>query len=223
MVASGTDLFVAANNGAGMIRISTADGKPSGVAAPDTQFCCQPVMAGGSLWAAGGKGLTRIDPVSLAVIRTIPVGDHPDGLATDGSHVWGTNEAGKAWVVDVATNARSDLGLDGYPVGMAAGDLWVAHGQTLLRVDPTTGKVLHAISTEGDYDMVAITDAAAYLVRSSVLIDRSTIVRIDTTTNAISGPPVSLPGLAPSGIRVIDGTLWLASFDGGSIIKLATW
>jgi len=90
---------------------------------------------------------------------TIPVGRQPEGLVSDGRHVWVANNRSNS-VTKIRSADGAVLGefrVGGGPMGLAwdGAHVWVANHEwlqdhsTLMRLDPTDGHVLATLSTPG--------------------------------------------------------------------------
>ena len=94
-----------------------------------------------------------------------------------------------------------------------AGSLWVArqHPGQLLRVDPTTGAVLHRVVNLPDAYIVAYGDGAAWVAAYD------TVVRVDAATNTITRVPLP-PPIAE--IAVGGGFAWASNEAKGVVYKI---
>lgn len=106
------------------------------------------VLAGGSVFATGYDtgSVARVDPETRRVARVYRVGTKPAGLALCEGRVWVGHGAPATWVtsIDPATHRvrRVALGVasPGWPHCLL-GTLWVTTPDTVLRLDPRTGRV----------------------------------------------------------------------------------
>ncbi len=178
-------------------------GSPAGLAYGD-----------GSVWAVNSveRTVSRINPATHAVVRTIPVGSQPTALTVTGTDVWVTN-SGDATVsrINTAANAVMDrLPVGNIPVAIDSGPsgVWVANqgDNTVDRIDPTSGIVtMTGIEVGGQPDGIAVGDHAVWVANSQ----DGTVSRIDPATGDVSGPmPV---GAGPAGIAVTSAAVWVAN------------
>lgn len=107
---------------------------------------------GRHVWFASGDRLNALDPVSGAIVRSLPVAAHA-GTAFDGRHLFQIAEdviqkidpeSGEVLSVIPAPGAGGDSGL-----AWAEGSLWVGHhqGSRIHQIDPETGAVLRTIQS----------------------------------------------------------------------------
>jgi hypothetical protein len=120
----------------------------------------------GSVWVRHNSGiesfLTRVNPRTGSLIKTISLPGSADGLAFGGGNVWVSDSTGDELIrIDPATNTIADhfeVGRDPQAVAVDdAGRPWViltgegtgGEAGTLVKVDPTTGSVLHRVPLGG--------------------------------------------------------------------------
>lgn len=114
-------------------------------------------------WVLGGGGLTELDAVTLAPVRTIAVGFLPIALESDGRALWAITSAAEGrdlrlWRIDPGNGAVTAIASDRtFQIGALAfdgADMWalvsamsdppygpVLTQTGLLRIDPVTGAV----------------------------------------------------------------------------------
>lgn len=128
-----------------------------------------PIAVGeGSVWVANVRERTvsRIDPKTRTVDRTIGLGIEPTGLAVGEGAVWVAGGFDRAlWRIDTADNVvraklrigqrvgPARLGYDRGPSAVAVGEgaVWLAHGEEVSRIDPTTNAVVATIGAGGSW------------------------------------------------------------------------
>ena len=190
--------------------------------------------AAGSVWVGddGARALLRVDPASGAIVATIPTGDGPSDVVSDGSSLWFANHReGTIDRVDLATNAVTRLtrvaGDAPERLELAFGSLWVTgRGTDLVRLDPTTGAVQAVVDVgAGAIDLVATASSVWVAVptdaddlRGLPQLDR--LLRVDPAANAVAetvrpSRPVMVNGLASDGRRT-----WLADVANGRLLAL---
>ena len=115
------------------------------------------VVAGaGAVWVANvaDRTLSRIDPETLRVTKTVGLGFEPTDLAADGDQVWVAGGYDHMlWRVDRDGLPRLKLsfvelvgplppGFERGPAGVAvgAGSVWLSHGDEVTELDPATGE-----------------------------------------------------------------------------------
>jgi streptogramin lyase len=93
-----------------------------------------------------------------------------------------------------------------------AGAVWaVSHDRaTLLRIDPSSGRVAHRIPLASDPHGVAFGSGFVWIA----LYHQSTIIRVDPHTNRILGPPIAA-GFPTEPLASAGGHLWAIPSTGG--------
>jgi ABC-type branched-subunit amino acid transport system substrate-binding protein/DNA-binding beta-propeller fold protein YncE len=116
----------------------------------------------GALWVGNGGGevgnftvsISRVDPKTRAITRTVRLGDQTDsvftptfnwgfpGIAVGAGAVWATNPARSISRIDPATG-RIVATVDAEAGSIVAGDegVWVIGGPGVMRIDPRTNRV----------------------------------------------------------------------------------
>lgn len=230
--------------------LASCDGKPELIepAPPDPSIPSLPIAAtidlpsagdafsvgsaGGSIWVTDGIGgfVHRIDPETRAVLASIAVGETGDMyLAATDDAIWMTGM--RNWLVasiDLASNALGDP-LDGGrgPLGVAIGPngpLVVSfEDQTLVEIDPVTGKQQRSLAL--DPDRIAPPDAGPTDVEvigstAWVLGHRGRMVLgVDLESFSITAQHcVDLP--TPERMTQADGALWISSSLESTVARL---
>ena len=98
------------------------------------------------VWVVGEGTVSRLDPVTLAPVATVPVGRNAGGaIAVGGGFTWYTDPVeGRIVRIDPATNALSGVETDARdpgPIAVGAGSLWVVTdaGLALSRLSAADG------------------------------------------------------------------------------------
>src|SRR6185312_15663 len=178
-------------------------GSPAGLAYGD-----------GSVWAVDSTegSLSRINPVTHAVIEQIPVGSAPAAVAiTRDGNVWVANSGdGTVSRINAAAGrVVQTIAVGNLPVAIASGPsgVWVAnHGDdTVDRIDPATGTVTKTVQVGGRPAGIAAGRDAVWVANA----EDGTVTRIDPATGQPSGP-VSV-GSGPAGIVVTPTAVWVAN------------
>ena len=143
--------------------------------------------------------LYRVDPTSLKVVATIPVGLAPKGVLATDTAVWvADTHDGKVFRIDPATNkivATITVGPTGTSgpnwLGSGLGSIWVGSRttQTVVRIDAVTNAIQATIRIPGEVTPCggfAVTPTAMSGTRAAT--DRPTMTRIDPATNPLSRP-----------------------------------
>jgi streptogramin lyase len=108
------------------------------------------------------------------------------------------------------------------PAGFEAGfgSIWAANSPagTIIRIDPTSNKVVATIQAGRPVCCLAFGDGAVWAASFAT----DSVVRIDPATNSVADAFPS-GGLAPEGIAFGDGYVWVANHHGnptGSVTKI---
>jgi streptogramin lyase len=100
------------------------------------------------------------------------------------------------------------------------GSIWVSNGpsRTLTRIDPTTNAVTAVIQVPDPASVLAVGAGAVWVTS----VPGNTVTRIDPATNTATGTISLAPsGLAPVGITVAYGYVWVANHDGQPTTSVA--
>jgi DNA-binding beta-propeller fold protein YncE len=183
------------------------------VKTPGTEDYSQLAIGPGAVWlTADGGRLYRIDPGTDRVVTAVPVGGAIQGVVVGGGSVWVTRPAdgaGEVVRVDPATNRVTGPPVKVGPGPVAAvyafGALWVTNTSppSVVRVDPTTGKVTTANFT-GD-------TAAGF--GSLWAASRGAVVRADPLTGRATA---TIPVPRPQAVAVGAGRVWVLGSPGVS-------
>jgi len=162
--------------------------------------------------------LFRVDPVTLELVATIPVGLAAKGVLATGTAVWvADTHDGRVLRLDPATNtvvASVTVGPSGNSgpnwLASGVGSIWVGvpNAFAVVRIDPITNKVQATIHIPVE---VAACGGFAFTASNVWMPScggRATIARIDPSKNVVAGIP--RPDGAPSWPAVIDGAAWVS-------------
>lgn len=159
--------------------------------------------------------LTRIDPATNQVTRTIDVGGDPADVITAFGAVWVIDRGEPRIVrVDPGTGALTPIPLP-TPIEAAAaadGSIWASavDDERVFRIDPVTGDVLAGVAVGyRDYKYVLAVDDQLFVGIS----ESHSLVRIDPSTNQVmaSVDVLSTGGLSVASFAAADGALWGAT------------
>ncbi|HYY20010.1 MAG TPA: BTAD domain-containing putative transcriptional regulator, partial [Streptosporangiaceae bacterium] len=168
----------------------------------------------GSVWAVDSTAgtLSRINPVTRAVVQQIPVGSAPTAVTVAGHDVWITN-SGDATVSRVSATANAvvqTISVGNVPSAIASGPsgVWVANegDGTVDQIDAVTGAVTRRdVPVGARPDGIAVGPDAVWVANEA----DGTVTRIDPATGQASGPvPV---GSGPAGIALTPAAVWVAN------------
>ncbi|HEX6868540.1 MAG TPA: ABC transporter substrate-binding protein, partial [Candidatus Limnocylindrales bacterium] len=161
-----------------------------------------------------------IDPARGEVIKAIPVGSRPGGIAVGGGYVWVTS-TGEDTVsqIDPRTGSVFRIAVGRAPKGVAVtdGSVWVANSgeRSVSRISVSTGLVVGDPIVVGNGPTAIAAAADGLWVANST---DSTVVRIDVRTGLIG--QATAVAATPIAIAVDAGGVWVASEDGASISHL---
>ena len=215
----GTSLFIPNQRGTGVSKIDPATNTVVGVAEQGTaNLGASPAIAAGSLWVSDEDGTGyRIDPTTLSTVAKVQAGG---GYVVVGDLVWGTTDKGLT-VTDPATNTVTQTtACCGWPGLSLDGTVWAFPGDhTVVVVDGGT----QLVRSTFDFGMDVSTGTAGagyvWLLAPSAQFDHSRVLKVEPATGAVLGI-ASLPGLAPTTLRVIGDQIWVTSFDSGKVMRL---
>ena len=232
-------LVVVAGDDGGGVAPLTADSHAVAVIDPDSNDVVQHISVGagpgqlaydrktGSLWVANldDETVTRIDPRRRRAVRTVAIGNVPDGLAAGGGQLWVAGHGRGVGTVTVrkvderfyttkltaripaASSHTTDLAL-------AGGELWVSPTYGILtRIDAGTGSHRRAFDT-GHQPMVVAAGGESVWVADTV-VDR--VTRVDPVSGVTTDIPV---GHGPSGVALGQGGVWVTLREDDSLTRL---
>ncbi|HEX5147860.1 MAG TPA: hypothetical protein VFW02_02180 [Candidatus Limnocylindrales bacterium] len=180
-------------------------------------------VAFGSVWVGNhqGNSISRIDPVTNAVVATISVPGEPTGVTAAFDAIWTYTPLDRllkrvdpATNAVVATGALEDEGGSITGVQALAGSIWFAGDSGhVRRIDPVAMTVLSSLDMTNDC-AGSLATAAALLWYAS-LCGGSGVAIIDPATAA--GPTVKSTVAVPGANAVWSGldAVWVSSVDGG--------
>ena len=168
----------------------------------------------GSVWAVDSADgtVSRINPVTHAVVQQITVGSAPSAVTITGGNVWVAN-SGDGTVSQInaaAGRVVQTIIVGNIPVAIASGrsGVWVANegDGTVDRIDPATGTVTRkSVQVGARPDGIAVGADAVWVANG----EDGTVTEIDPASGQPSGPlPV---GSGPAGIAVTPAAVWVAN------------
>jgi YVTN family beta-propeller protein len=233
----GDEIWVLVNTDAMLVRIDPATNEVNAsVALPDDILSerknrYRGLAAGaGALWVTDDQvvQVIRVDPVSLTIVATIPDINGYGLLATDDA-VWVAEYLDTATVhrIDPATNTVvASIETASGPIKLAAGSdsIWVTNLQaaSVTRIDPTTNTVIDTISLQR-----VNPDAPFPTIRDLTVdehgvwvgnVNGSGLFLIDPATNEVVGV---MQTAAVSAVAALDGSIWIADWEGGAVTRIA--
>ena len=209
--------WVALDRPGNVVRIDLRSGRrrvaPVGPGAFDV------ARAHGFVWAVSFEmgTVTLLDPRTGAVERVVRVGDHPTGLASCGGRMWVGHGRASTWISSIdprtlrvrrvqvaATEPRRPRCIGGV--------LWVATPDSLLRVDPSGGRVLGRLRIgETLGDLAAAPDRLVWVTDKQ----HSVVYRVDPSDLEVVDSFSAGPGaFAPARTG---RTMWVTSYAGSDV------
>jgi YVTN family beta-propeller protein len=175
----------------------------------------------GAIWVSQAEehSLLRMDPRSMRVEQTIPVGRGPSAIAIGGGDVWVANSLdGTISRIDPSVSRVVDtvtVGDGPSSLAFGHGSLWVAdtRGHQLVRVDGVSGQPLDRTALPAAPTGVTYTAGAAWVSSESV----GRVFRVAPDSNDIAEISV---GTGPTGIAAGEGAIWVANTLDGTISRI---
>jgi YVTN family beta-propeller protein len=181
----------------------------------------------GSIWAAnlGDGSVSRIDPRTRRVTRTLSIGSGVSGVATAGDRVWTLGPPAIVRSIDPLFNRPGQAVRIGtlspfashrsWSVAAGAGSVWASNGDSaIVRIDPTTSAVKARINVGNGPSGIAVGNGAVWVGDD---LD-ATVSRIDPGTNGVT---TTIPvGHGASGIAVGGGAVWVAQTLDDSVARI---
>lgn len=162
-----------------------------------------------------------IDPQRNEVVKEIPVGLSPGGIAIDESYAWVTNTgADTVSQINLSTGSvenRIEVGHGPKGIAVAEGSVWVANSgdRTISRINVQTGSVVgQPIEVGNGPTAIAAFGSTLWVANAT----DSTIVSVDARTGIVGSPESVSAG--PIALAVDGSGLWLASEDAASVSHL---
>jgi DNA-binding beta-propeller fold protein YncE len=165
----------------------------------------------------------RIDPATYKLVKAVPVGTDPAGVAGGGGSVWVANRNGTVTVVDpdtyrvqqtIPASGSGPVGQGGPGLAFASGSLWLANTaqRQVARVEPGADATPIPVGASPIAIAAAAPDAEAVWVAARTQTGGGLVARIDATSNQVHRPTVRLP-YPPTGLAITpDGRrVWVAS------------
>ncbi len=188
--------------------------------------------ATGMLWVSDGNTnlVTLVDLSTGSVLRSIPVGTYPGGIAFDPSN-------GDLYVADYGSNnvtvinGQTDTTTASIPVGTSPvdvaldrGDLWVSNygSSSLSDINTTTGTVTHTIATgTSPYGLAVDAGASKIFV---ALEEALSTVQVASTLNYTISATIPARGNLSEGAAFdpVDGEVYVANAGGNLTVLSAT-
>jgi YVTN family beta-propeller protein len=185
----------------------------------------------GTVWIASvlDSAVVKFDPLSQQVQARIGV-PRPSRLAAGDGAVWVISipddaPDGRVVAIDTRTDqvvANVEVGVQPTAIAFGEGGVWVVDEgrQRLQRIDPREAAVVASIPVGFLPTGVTVSDGSIWVVSLSAPgVDGPALSRIDPTTNTNLGS-ISVGHGAPMGLAVGAGSLWVATRNPDSIVRV---
>jgi streptogramin lyase len=137
-------------------------------------------VGGGYVWLGAFPNdgvVSKVDPETLTVLATTPVGRNPHHIAFGDAAAWVTNtQDGTVSRVDPDSMEQTDvIGVGGSPQGLVVheGSVWVADaGNTLWQIDTQSRRVVGTWTLQGPLYNVSASDGAIWTVGGGGVVTR---------------------------------------------------
>jgi YVTN family beta-propeller protein len=183
---------------------------------------------GNHIWVANHNDNTvsKIDPVSMAVVGTYSVPYSPTGLAFDGTYIWVANDftVSGGFTTTVTRLKASDgsaagnVAVGNAPMSVAfdGNHIWVANAadSTVMKLNPQTGSVLATFSV-GETPLALLFDGAHIWTANS---DGNNVSKLPLDGNTVLG--TYKVGQSPNSLTSDGTNIWVANQNDGTVTKL---
>jgi hypothetical protein len=191
------------------------------------------VVAAGTVWVTQylpepDPGIVaRIDARSNQLLSPVQVPNMPGAIRYGQDAIWVTSRFTVSRIDPHSGAVTQPLHRVGDVRAVGAGSLWGTYANSaadagVQRIDPVTGQVVATIRIPNGV-LIAfglgtlwVAQDAGSIASSGNQPDRTRpgrLYRIDPTSNRVLGQPVPLPGIAPTGLAVGEGTVWVGEQD----------
>jgi photosystem II stability/assembly factor-like uncharacterized protein len=228
-VATGDDATWA-TTGSSLIRIDLASDRTATLLSFPAASLATVVYGAASLWVTDNAGIIRVDPKTGKVTGTVRI--TTSSLTYGEGALWAIDRAGLTRINPRTLAVRTFLLPFGKRFGMAAGEdaVWVSvvadhcSRGCLLRIDPSSGRIVARVEGEHLVGSVATGDGAVWAS------DGTSVVRIDSKTNRIVTTLALVPAPSGSGesrtfygsglLAIAPGAVWVTKTINGQDARL---
>ena len=191
------------------------------------------VVAAGTVWVTQflpepDPGIVaRIDARSNQLLSPVEVPNMPGAIRYGQDAIWVTSRLTVSRIDPRSGAVTQPLRRVSDVRAVGAGSLWGTYANNaadagVQRIDPVTGQVVATIRIPNGV-LIAFGLGTLWIAQDASSItsggnepDRTEpgkLYRIDPTSNRVLGQPVPLPGIAPTGLAVGEGTVWVGEQD----------
>jgi hypothetical protein len=186
------------------------------------------VVAVGTVWVTQflpepDPGIVaRIDARTNQLLSPVEVPNMPGAIRYGQDAIWVTSRFTVSRIDPRSGAVSQPLRRVGDVRAVGAGSLWGAYANSaedagVQRIDPVTGQVVATIRIPNGV-LIAFGLGTLWVAQDASSIpsggtELGKLYRIDPTSNRVLGRPVRLPGIAPTGLAVGEGTVWVGEQD----------
>jgi streptogramin lyase len=171
--------------------------------------------------------VARIDARSNQLLSPVEVPNMPGAIRYGQDAIWVTSRFTVSRIDPRSGAVSQPLRRVGDVRAVGAGSLWGTYANSaadagVQRIDPVTGQVVANVRIPNGV-LIAFGLGTLWVAQDASSIasggnepDRTEpgkLYRIDPTSNRVLGQPVPLPGIAPTGLAVGEGTVWVGEQD----------
>jgi streptogramin lyase len=197
------------------------------------------VVAAGTVWVTQflpepDPGIVaRIDASTNRLLSPVQVPNLPGAIRAGFDAVWVTSRYSVSRIDPHTGAVTQPLHRAGDVRAIGAGALWGTYANSaadagVQRIDPVTGQVVATLRIPNGV-LIAFGLGTLWVAQDASSIasggnepDRTEpgkLYRIDPATNRVLGRPVPLPGIAPTGLAVGEGAVWVGELDGTTLTR----
>ena len=200
-----------------VVRVDRTSGRRTHVRVGSTPF--DVLLAAGSVWVSrydAGR-VDRLEPIRGRRSASVEVGSNPAGLAWCAGRIWVGHgrQATSLTALDPRTLRTTRVEVGAVTPGTPRcvfGEVWVTTADSLVRLDPHSGKVLARLRLGGTpADIVAAPDGLVWVSDK----ERSLVDRVDPSAAAIVDTfPAGAGAFSPGRLA---GSVWVTRFAGADV------
>jgi hypothetical protein len=197
------------------------------------------VVAAGTVWVTqflpepDPGHVARIDASTNRLLSPVDVPNLPGAIRYGQDAVWVTSRFTVSRIDPHTGAVTQPLHRAGDVRAVGGGALWGSYANSatdagVQRIDPVTGQVVATIRIPNGV-LIAFGLGTLWVAQDASSIasggntpDRTEpgkLYRIDPATNRVLGRPVPLPGIAPTGLAVGEGAVWVGEMDGTTLTR----
>jgi hypothetical protein len=197
------------------------------------------VVAAGTVWVTqflpepDPGHVARIDASTNRLLSPVEVPNLPGAIRYGQDAVWVTSRFTVSRIDPHTGAVTQPLHRAGDVRAVGGGALWGSYANSatdagVQRIDPVTGQVVATIRIPNGV-LIAFGLGTLWVAQDASSIasggntpDRTEpgkLYRIDPATNRVLGRPVPLPGIAPTGLAVGEGAVWVGEMDGTTLTR----